>query len=243
MQVFKIVIGLFLIALGFLVKAFPNLIAGYNTMSKEEKANVDVKGLSSLMRNGLISIGALIILAPMFFKWMGLSALANASELIIIFGGVITMLVFAQKYDRNNRSKYTQKRKYLAIIVLAIAIIGIVALIVQGTAPSKVDVNNNHIVIKGMYGIKISIDEIQHLEFVTEIPKEFIRTNGFHYGNTMKGNFRVSGFGQSKLYLQDYHKPFIFISYNNGYKALINFKAEDKTEECYRFLSSSIKIN
>jgi len=32
------------------------MIAGYNTMSEEEKANVDVVGLSTMMRNSLIII-------------------------------------------------------------------------------------------------------------------------------------------------------------------------------------------
>ncbi|AFL82764.1 hypothetical protein Belba_0093 [Belliella baltica DSM 15883] len=46
--------GLFLIGLGFLVKAFPNLIAGYNTMSQKQKENVDIEGLATFMRNALL---------------------------------------------------------------------------------------------------------------------------------------------------------------------------------------------
>lgn len=37
-------IGLFLVALGFLVRRYPILISGYNTMSAKEKENVDIKG-------------------------------------------------------------------------------------------------------------------------------------------------------------------------------------------------------
>ena len=46
-----------LIGLGVLVKRFPILIAGYNTMSKEEKMNVDVKGLSAFMCYSLVGMG------------------------------------------------------------------------------------------------------------------------------------------------------------------------------------------
>jgi hypothetical protein len=42
--------SLILIAFGFLVKLFPNLIAGYNTLPADKKKNVDVDGLSTLMR-------------------------------------------------------------------------------------------------------------------------------------------------------------------------------------------------
>ena len=37
-----LMLWLFLIGSGFLVKRFPNLIAGYNTMSIERKKNVDI---------------------------------------------------------------------------------------------------------------------------------------------------------------------------------------------------------
>ncbi len=52
-------IGVLLIVAGFLCKAYPNLIAGYNTLSNEEKEKVDIEKLSSLMKNGLIIIGVL----------------------------------------------------------------------------------------------------------------------------------------------------------------------------------------
>ena len=45
--------GGLLVLLGILVRFFPNLIAGYNTMSAEQKKNVDVKGLSRFMYSSL----------------------------------------------------------------------------------------------------------------------------------------------------------------------------------------------
>ena len=57
-----ILTGVFLIVVGLLVKRFPMLIAGYNTMPAEKKKNVDVAGLSSFMRRHLVIIGALWVL-------------------------------------------------------------------------------------------------------------------------------------------------------------------------------------
>ena len=48
--------GGLLVLLGILVRFFPNLIAGYNTMSAEQKKNVDVKGLSRFMCLSLAAI-------------------------------------------------------------------------------------------------------------------------------------------------------------------------------------------
>lgn len=52
MNATNLIIGLLMIGIGFLVKLFPNLIAGYNTMSQYTKKNINSDGLSSYMRNG-----------------------------------------------------------------------------------------------------------------------------------------------------------------------------------------------
>ena len=61
MDILNIIVGLFMIGIGFLVKSSPSLIAGYNTMSEEKKKNVDIVGLSTYMRNSFIIIGLSII--------------------------------------------------------------------------------------------------------------------------------------------------------------------------------------
>lgn len=56
------------VLLGILVRFFPNLIVGYNTMSAEQKKNVDVKGLSRFMCLSLAAIG---------IGWIALGMLAG----------------------------------------------------------------------------------------------------------------------------------------------------------------------
>ena len=65
--------GVLLIVVGLLVKRFPMLIAGYNTMPPAKKKNVDIGGLSSL------AVIYVIYLLPY----------------------VVWMLVRAQRYDHN----------------------------------------------------------------------------------------------------------------------------------------------
>lgn len=60
--------GGLLVLLGILVRFFPNLIAGYNTMSAEQKKNVDIKGLSRFM---CLSLAAIDI------GWIALGMLAG----------------------------------------------------------------------------------------------------------------------------------------------------------------------
>jgi len=55
-------VGIILIICGLLVKKYPNLIAGYNTMSETEKKKINIERLSNYMHNSLIIIGALSII-------------------------------------------------------------------------------------------------------------------------------------------------------------------------------------
>lgn len=74
-----------MIGCGFLVKKYPNLIAGYNTMSKVEKKNVDIEKLSTFMQNGFIIIGLLVIVGYYFFKLIGIELIANSVMPVSIF--------------------------------------------------------------------------------------------------------------------------------------------------------------
>jgi hypothetical protein len=101
MTTFIIFYGLFFVLLGFLTKAYPNLIAGYNTMPPEKKKNVDVEGLSTLMRNGMILIGLIVILAYFAMLGLGLGQYAEWAMVVVPTAGVILMLIRAQRFDHN----------------------------------------------------------------------------------------------------------------------------------------------
>ena len=93
--------GALFIVLGFLIKAYPNLLAGYNTMSKEQKSNVDIEGLSTFSRNCMLSIGVLLILSGLLLFVLNWMMYVSFVSLPITIGGVIYMIIGSQKYDRN----------------------------------------------------------------------------------------------------------------------------------------------
>ncbi|MCD8273805.1 MAG: DUF3784 domain-containing protein [Alistipes sp.] len=95
--------GVFLIVVGLLVKRFPMLISGYNTMPAEKKKNVDIEGLSSFMRRHLVIIGALWVLLAAVLDLTG-----QQEALPVIYGiyvpvYVVWMMVRAQRYDHNGK--------------------------------------------------------------------------------------------------------------------------------------------
>lgn len=92
-----ILLGLFFIALGALIH-FGNmyfLIAGYNTMPKEEKAKVDVTGIARLFWYVMLIIGALIILVDGVSYYIDIANLKETILFVIIITGVILLLALS----------------------------------------------------------------------------------------------------------------------------------------------------
>ncbi|MGF1586905.1 MAG: DUF3784 domain-containing protein [Bacteroidales bacterium] len=105
MDVLNLIVGFFIIGIGFLVKSVPDLIAGYNTMPKDKKKNVDIEGLSTYIRNGLIVIGLVIIIGYFLFKWIGLKIIANFMVVIVTLIGTTIIVINAKRFDHNKERK------------------------------------------------------------------------------------------------------------------------------------------
>ena len=235
MDIINLLIGLSLIGIGFLTKASPNLIAGYNTMPKDKKKNVDIEGLSTYLRNGFIIIGLTIIIGYFLFKWIGFQMIANSMIFISILLGVIILVIFAQKYDHNKENK--PRRTYL---ILGIVILSVLGLITYGFVPTKVIVSNDNVRFKGIYGFEMRNSDIKNIELTEKIPSIIMRTNGFGLGAIQKGTFKLNEFGKCKLFLNSNKNPFIIITDKNGLKTIINFKDSALTRDKYTELKALI---
>ena len=235
MLLFNIILGCFFIGLGFLVKAAPNLISGYNTMSKENKKNVDIEGLSSLMRNGLIFIGIVIIVGHFLFTWAGLKAFSGFSILIAVFSILPVLLVKAQKYDHN-----ISKNKWVGLVVLIIAGLFVGSLLIVGMLPSKIEVNDGNIKFSGIYGFSIQKSDITNIELRDTIPSIRMRLNGVSIGSVHKGYYRLETYGKCRLFLHSNQPPFILMTDKAGYRTILNFRSESETREVYGIIKNEV---
>lgn len=95
----ELITGAILIITGVLVKLFPDLIAGYNTLSEAQKKKVNIDGLSTMMKNYLIFLGILVVVFGIVSKQIGMKQQYS----IIITSLIIVLVVFlminkAQKF-------------------------------------------------------------------------------------------------------------------------------------------------
>lgn len=225
-----------MIGAGFLVKAAPGLIAGYNTMPEDQKKNVDIEGLSTYLRNGFIVIGLIVIIGYYLFNWIGISFLANSVMLIATLIGVTVMVLKAQQFDHNREKK--AKSTY---IILTLVILFVTGIIGYGYTPSTFAVDSDTLNFSGMHGFGIKISDIKSIEIAERIPAIKSRSNGFSLGNINKGYFELEGIGKCRLLLHSNKQPYIVITQTNNKKIIVNFSDKYKTEDIYNTINNLIK--
>lgn len=103
-----IAVPVLFILLGILIKyaKLYFLIAGYHTMSKEEKSKQDIDGIATVFRNAMFGMALIMIIGHFISKWMEDPQI----ETISLFGAIIIGLPYLlittnsgkYKIDKNN---------------------------------------------------------------------------------------------------------------------------------------------
>lgn len=228
MDLLNLTVGLLMIGLGFLVKSAPDLIAGYNTMSKDKKKNVDISGLSTFMRNGFITIGISMIIGYYLFKWVGFTMIANSMIFLITLFGTAILVIHAQRFDHNKKNQTK-----LTYFIIGLVILFVFGLMTYGFIPAKVIYSHDKIQFSGMYGFDMNTGEIEYVEITEKLPTIKKRTNGFSFGTIHKGFFNLDKIGKSRLLVHSETAPYLIISKKNGDKIIINFNDKTETEKLY----------
>lgn len=115
---------------------------------------------------------------------------------------------------------------FLAMIIPAIFII-------MTNRETRVSTNNQALTIKGMYGMTIPYSEITGVDTVRSLPKIEMRSNGYAFGKTKIGNFRLADTRKVKMFIKTGHEPYIQIESQNRVPVYINFKNRERTVELY----------
>ena len=227
-----LIMGLLFIGLGFLVKAYPGLIAGYNTLSPEKKKNVDIDGLSRYIRNGLIIMDMVVMAGYLLFRWAGWTLMANMVILIVTLVGSAILMMTANRFNHNRDKHGISHYLILGIILFLLA-----GIFLFGFMTTKTHFEGATIRFTGMYATEMKVSEIKKVELADTIPAILMRTNGFSLGPVYKGNFRLDEFGKCRLYINAGKGKYVIITDVEGFRTILRYKRDLDSRRIFERIS------
>lgn len=85
-----------------MVQKNPNLIAGFNALTSEDKEKVEVKALATFVRNGLVIIGIVLIVISIIFRIFQLPNMADVMLIIVPIIGTIFLAMGVENFTKGS---------------------------------------------------------------------------------------------------------------------------------------------
>jgi hypothetical protein len=249
------------------------LIAGYNTMSKEEQAKYDEKALCRSTGKFLLWITCCVMFLPFCIYsedlWMTFCIVG------IIMVSTIIFLIYANTGNRFHKkedveksiadeseeekalnAKKEAKRTKFQLWFLGLTVFGLLAvmlavpgLLLFGEKEPTVTISDSGIKISGMYGIKIDFTEITDITLmqgtINAIPREF--------GSLQRTNGYDSGKTQKGYWSNDHARVLLFTRTNssptihnkrNGKEdVFLNLSNSEGTRQLYNDMKTALARN
>jgi hypothetical protein len=224
---------------------------GFGTIRKQYKLN-DIKSCGPVTNSPLYGWGIKMLPNGWLYNVSGFKAIEltfKHSSKIIRIGTdkpdeVAENINKKLTQQKNGVVENVFKRSYHVFFfwgTIALTILFIVALFYYGAKDPDVKINTNSIEIKGMYGQTIYLNEIARVDTIPHLPIITSRTNGFAFGKSCKGHFRMAGNRPIMLFVKRGNPPYIYINYNQQNNLLINFNDPAKTRALFREIWAHVK--
>ena len=245
-MLFYIIMAVSLLAIGGMVHGLKwhFLISGYNTMSSEKKARVDIEKIARLMGIwSYINGGVFLFMAFLSWRQVEVSMLPAMGFLVIT---LILMLIRAQKYDGNlyeedgrwKKSSKVQMALVLGGISLVVLFVG--GMLYTSMQPVTAVMEGDQLTIRGMYGASYAYEDITEVKLLDTLPTITMRTNGSAVESHLRGYFNTRELGKIKLFVDTKLPPFIQFTRGNT-TVIFNLKDAKTTTAFYESLEEAIK--
>ena len=222
------------------------LIAGYNTMSKEQQNKYDRKKLTR-------ATGMFLIITSIAILALGFSLINAIIFLIVVSVSVIITIIYTNKFclksdsDNEVNDLTIDKEKGSLLNNKAIIGIGFAIIVVSlvgismyfSSKPPVYDISNGTLVISTQYGMNVNISEIKSIQLKNDLPVIQLKINGLGLGSIQKGKFS-SDIGNVILYIDTSKPPFIYIK-TTSELIILNDQSKSKTEALFDELNLNVK--
>ena len=97
-------------------------------------------------------------------------------------------------------------------VFLTVGILGVLVLIFIGIYKTTgLQIENDMLIIKGVYGVKIQISGIEEIIKIDSLPAGVKRKNGLELGSIKIGHFHQDEVGDVRLYILEPDTPYLLI--------------------------------
>lgn len=218
--------GLLLFGIGFLLneRNASGLLSGYNTMSEEERKEVKLSEYISFFRKFHFAIGMLIMLSSIIFYFTKLVDFIGFSLMFFSLAGY-TFFIFKSQFYFPPQKRKTNLIAFYMMLIIDVAVIILLFVPYQTT---QVQIFNNQLMIGGVYGEELPIEQIEQIYIIQQLPEIKIKTNGFAMSTLKKGWFKTSDGEKVKLMINDMDGPFLQVDTDNNYSVIIGLEELDE---------------
>lgn len=236
-----IILGILFVLEGINIKYLNhyNFLMNYGKASEEEKNNIDIIGLKNFIGRFCFINAVLLFFAALFLY---LEMHKTFIAIIVIFVAAVAFMTFnAQKYDKN-KTDLGRRNTFITLILLALIAVGFSVLYdVYGSMTPTVSIKPDMLQVKGVYGVKVPLKDIESIKLVDKIPVIKDKISGFSNGKVLKGDFKIEEYGEARIYLQSSQGPYILITTKNSSYIIINYKSAARTRNVYKNIYSHYK--
>jgi len=207
----------------------------------------DIQSCKSVSNNLIYGVGIRKIPRGWLYNVTGLKAIEikfkNSKSVIRIgtnhpdeIAGIISEMIKTNKSE----SGIDYKDKigfFLTWIILSIALLFPIILVLTGNRDPGITLSKSGLKINGMYGLTINYSDIKQLDTLSALPCIKMRTNGYAFGKSLKGNFRLQNKENAKLFITKRVPPYILIR-TEDLNVYLNFKESKKTVDLFKTLTT-----
>ncbi len=224
--------------IGFLINSTnaDSLLAGYNTMSPEQRKNVNLTAYLRVFKKFHIFLGLSFLMLG-----LGLYFFADESVLIAFMTiypilAYLVLIIYGFRFDKNPSGF----RKIAGVLVLLVSLVLVIYLMFEGNQEHDLMITEESVQVKGMYGEQIYFEDIATVKLLDQLPELTKKSNGFAMGSVRKGYFKTAGNEKVKLLLHGDQLPLIFIQKTDGTKVYYSSKSSNN-RSLYQILEQKVK--
>jgi hypothetical protein len=120
----------------------------------------------------------------------------------------------------------------LALVVGSL-LLGLGVLFWLQMRPPTVTVTRERLVVRSLaYGADVAATDIAGISLESTLPPVLLRTNGFAARDTLRGRFRLEGWGDGRLFVEAGHPPYVLVRLRDGF-LFVNFEEPERTRALY----------